>query len=885
NPIPNSTRVLNLVSPGKYPKFASAEIISGESYPPAWQDSLVTCDFRANRVTRFSIEDQDAGFVTKQEDDLMRSSSSSFRPIDVKQGPDGALYVADWSNPIINHGEVDFRDERRDRWHGRIWRVTWKGAKAKPIEDLTELDNKTLLMRLTSDDRYTRDQARRVLLERGDQIAADVHLWIWETDNELSKLQGVWLQQALGRVLPTDLKAILSSKDPNVRAAAIRIVNDLADPETDQSQPLDMVSSLRILTDAVNDNHPRVRLEAVRAFGNLGTAAAAAGALQAIDHPRDRFIDFALATTMDELTDPFMAALESGAWTLDTPQSQKQLEFALTSIEPSRAASYLSEQIASNAIPADGSGPWIELIGKAGGKAELTKLLEQVIAGGFDTDAMTRAVNAISEAQRLRKQRPTGDLRRISKLFQSDSESLAIAAIRLAGNWRLGAQVESLTDVAKNAKSETLRETATQALREIGKPAVAALTELAESTDKAIRASSVIALASLDPNLAAKSFYRVLADAESENDALMLWRGVLTTSGAAKALAKNLPGDGVSENAARAGLMAARDGGRQEPELVAALTPHANNTMKAEDLTPQRVGELIELVRTEGDPVRGERVYSRAELQCINCHAIGGVGGKVGPDMTSLGASAPIDYLIESIYLPNAKIKENYHSVNVLTVDGQVVNGIVVESSDDELVLRNVSNQLVRIPRDDIEFEKAGQSMMPQGVVDRLTAAEQVDLISFLTQLGRPGEFDASQGGVARFYDVLAGTHRIEQGGGSQRIISGQMTEGWKPLMSRVNGMVPSGMLTEMTKQQVNISLIHVYLRTKIQMSNDGEMTLHAEGGKPVDLWIDGAAVEGKTSFTTSISAGEHTVLIRLDARDLPEQFRLVSNDVTFVIE
>jgi len=59
--------------------------------------------------------------------DVIKSSDKSFRPVDVKMGPDGAIYIADWYNPIINHGEVDFRSPERDHTHGRIWRLTAKG--------------------------------------------------------------------------------------------------------------------------------------------------------------------------------------------------------------------------------------------------------------------------------------------------------------------------------------------------------------------------------------------------------------------------------------------------------------------------------------------------------------------------------------------------------------------------------------------------------------------------------------------------------------------------------------------------------------------------------------------------------------------------------------
>ncbi|MFL2862627.1 MAG: hypothetical protein ACJ0BJ_08575 [Pirellulales bacterium] len=270
-------------------------------------------------------------------------------------------------------------------------------------------------------------------------------------------------------------------------------------------------------------------------------------------------------------------------------------------------------------------------------------------------------------------------------------------------------------------------------------------------------------MAALNPQGAAKPFYQSLAGLQDEQQLLNFWRQVLVKKNTGNVLAKHIPDTGITEAAALAGLTAARDAGRNEPSLIAAISPYANVVSKAPKLTPARVAELIDLVEHEGHPARGEAVYSREDMQCITCHAIGGVGGKVGPDMTSLGASAPIDYLIESIYKPNAKIKENYHSVNILTTDGLILTGIVVGSDNEELILRDARNKLVRIPKDEIEFQKPGKSLMPEGLVDRLSQQEQVDLIKFLTQLGRPGNYDASKGGVARVYELFTGTHRVDE--------------------------------------------------------------------------------------------------------------------------
>src|SRR6185436_127109 len=120
-------RELKSVSPGSYPKFCGLEIVHTPHLPPDWQGNAITCDFRAHRIVRFSIQEDGSAYAAREVADVLRTTNVTFRPIDVKLGPDGALYIADWSNPIIQHGEVDFRDPRRDHEHGRIWRVSVKG--------------------------------------------------------------------------------------------------------------------------------------------------------------------------------------------------------------------------------------------------------------------------------------------------------------------------------------------------------------------------------------------------------------------------------------------------------------------------------------------------------------------------------------------------------------------------------------------------------------------------------------------------------------------------------------------------------------------------------------------------------------------------------------
>src|SRR4030095_2896145 len=120
----------------------------------------------------------------------------------------------------------------------------------------------------------------------------------------------------------------------------------------------------------------------------------------------DTHLEYALWLSINDLAQPWMEAVESGTW--KTEGRQKKLESALKAIEPSLASRLLAK--VAREIPRDGSVGMIELIGQAGGAAQLRQLFDQILKDGFDTAAATRALTALSEAARLRNAKPSGDL-------------------------------------------------------------------------------------------------------------------------------------------------------------------------------------------------------------------------------------------------------------------------------------------------------------------------------------------------------------------------------------------------------------------------------------------------------------------------------------------
>ena len=178
-----------------------------------------------------------------------------------------------------------------------------------------------------------------------------------------------------------------------------------------------------------------------------------------------------------------------------------------------------------------------------------------------------------------------------------------------------------------------------------------------------------------------------------------------------------------------------------DPALVAALGQAAGISTEVKPLSPSELSALVAEVGAKGDPARGEAVFRAQDLNCLTCHSVSKAGGDIGPDLSAVGQTSPPDYIIYSILLPDQSIKEQYHTLVVQTAEGQVYQGIVTDKDDRRVVLKESTGALRTVPVDSIEDQKAGGSLMPKGLVNLMTHAEFVDLVRFLSELGRPGPY------------------------------------------------------------------------------------------------------------------------------------------------
>lgn len=279
------------------PKTNSLDFIGTKALPDDIQGCALIGGYFGNVVELHRLEDDGAGFKSTQLPKLVKSSDTSFRPVDVSIGPDGAMYLCDWFNPVIGHYQASYADPRRDRSHGRIWRITAKGRAPVKQPALADMKPAELLEQLKSPERWTRYQAKRLLF---DLPAADVlkaaEAFIAKNEDErlLMEVSGVFeSHEATNAAL---VNRLLAAKDAGVRAYGARAAGKLP-------------NALELLAPAVRDEHPRVRLEAVVACAHVAKPEAVEVAVLALDKPTDKFIDYALKQVVKSLKPQFQPVL------------------------------------------------------------------------------------------------------------------------------------------------------------------------------------------------------------------------------------------------------------------------------------------------------------------------------------------------------------------------------------------------------------------------------------------------------------------------------------------------------------------------------------------------------------------------------------------------
>src|SRR5690606_17671925 len=183
--------------------IAGISYYEADQYPEEFRGNLFNGNPVTRRVNRAKLEWKGSTPKATRVDDFLSCDDPWFRPVQVKLGPDGALYIADFYNPIIGHYEVPLSDPKRDRQHGRIWRVVYKGT-AKPAPDLTKMEPAQLVEKLGDANLEVRRLAVNELAEAREREGVKGAVESAAAKNELAEASLIWAKARIGAALPAE---------------------------------------------------------------------------------------------------------------------------------------------------------------------------------------------------------------------------------------------------------------------------------------------------------------------------------------------------------------------------------------------------------------------------------------------------------------------------------------------------------------------------------------------------------------------------------------------------------------------------------------------------------------------------------------------------------
>lgn len=544
--------------------------------------------------------------------------------------------------------------------------------------------------------------------------------------------------------------------------------------------------------------------------------------------------------------------------------------------DPPSAVGPVLKLFQSGRLPAERQPTVVEMICNRGNEHDLRIIFDKIVTpDGFPADLRMKAMGWLSEAATTRKVKPAGDLQALDQLVSAKEPALQMAAIKLAATWKVAAIAPALQSLATNSQTApALQVAAIDGLVALGdaRSKDTLLGLASESPSRSIRMKATAGLVGLDLPLAATQAAAILEVATPQDNPGAMLDAFFNRKGGTDALASAIENRTLKVDVAKTALRYMYSVGISDAALSGVLSKAAGVATDPPPPTPEEVAKIVGEVVAKGDAARGEKIFRRADVSCLRCHSVSRAGGQVGPDLSALGGSSPVDYVVNSILNPNLAVKEQYVTRIFVLNDGKSFTGVVIDRDDTRVRIRDSQGKTIIIPTADIDEEVEGKSLMPQGIVKFLTHDEVLDLAKFVSELGKPGPYEIRKVPSIQRWRLLRQpakelTDEVPHLEHIRQFVLGSQPDEWVSAYGQVAGVLP---LEELRPGQTPTVLI---LQGEVQVNEPGQVGFKIHSTEKFQAWVDAEFFDHKTDFAVNLEAGLHRITVRVEVsgRDAPE--------------
>jgi len=727
-PAKRRLRLDRIGNPGGY---CGVEMINGRNMPKSMRGQFVINDFKSNTVKRFSLRAEGSGFKLDWRDPVLKSSHRKFRPVDIRMGPDGAIYVADFYNNVICHQDDYFRDPTRDLHHGRIWRVTYKKNPLAPKPTFAKGSTGQLLDMLKAPERWTRQQAKFELSKRHGSLVRDMaNRWVRRMDVDepnysRSLLEALSLCATAETSNPQLLERALKSDDHRLRAFAARLTGRWHDR---------LENTHKLLEQAANDPHPQVRLEAILSCGQVPQSAVIQLAAQAVTrHSRDKWIDYAFTQAVRHQESRWMVGLIDG--TLDFAEDTSSMLAVLEKGDSREMLSRLMTLAKSDEINANGLPGIYKGIASLGGPAEMRQIFEP----GFHRSKTSQVAAWAALAASSRNEKPEGDLQVIlNNALKGTHEQLRVQALGLITRWKVTELQDATATLAfGDGTGQATRLAAVRTLGNLGADEANRLAKLISSdAPTELRIAGLESLARLNLPKAAMLGADMISSEQAIDEVLQTF---LNRETGGDALTKALAKAPIAKAPAATALSRLQSIGSSETKLMDYLGKVAGVKNTVPTYSTKYVSSIAKAA-AKANAENGKKMF--VDTGCIACHRISSANNNgipfIGPELETIGNTLSTERIIEETLWPARHVKEGFSLMQVTTKNGSVHQGYEQRSRVKDVILRPLTQVAsITIPHGEVREQTGLGSAMPAGLTANLSQQQLADLIRFLSEQGR----------------------------------------------------------------------------------------------------------------------------------------------------